>query len=270
MHGYLSLDGLPPAELLEMGRAEVRQYGGEVITDTVEHAWRQANRFVVELSSGRMLQARRLVVTTGLRDVLPNVPRLHERWARDVLHCPYCHGWEVKDRRIGVLANGSQESVTYTHIVRQWSQDVIVFVPPESLTGDQLTGLNARGIRVVDQEVVDLVVENDHLTAITIADGQVVPREVLFVPPRFEPNSGLLVELGCELDERGHVTVDATGLTTQPGVWVAGNVSNPRAQVITAAGEGSAVAIALNADLVSEDVRLAVAHYTEQPEESQS
>jgi thioredoxin reductase len=154
--------------------------------------------------------------------------------------------------------------------VRQWSQDVIVFVPPESLTGDQLTGLNARGIRVVNQEVVDLVVENDHLTAITIADGQVVPREVLFVPPRFEPNSGLLVELGCELDERGHATVDATGLTTQPGVWVAGNVSNPRAQVITAAGEGSAVAIALNADLVSEDVRLAVAHYTEQPEESQS
>ena len=94
-------------------------------------------------------------------------------------------------------------------------------------------------------------------------DGRVIPRQAIFVPPRFVPNNDLLVGLGCDLDEQGWVTVDSTGRTSVPGVWVAGNLANPRAQVITAAGEGSATAIAINADLVEEDVRTAVHHFNQ-------
>jgi thioredoxin reductase len=198
------------------------------------------------------------VVASGLRDVLPGLPGLRERWARDVLHCPYCHGWEVRDRRLGVLADGSPETVAYAQLVRQWSEDVVLVVPPGVVTDEQRRQLAARGIELVEGDPTRVLVEDDRLAGLELADGRVVRRDVVFVPPTFVPNAGLLSALGCELDERGWVVRDATGRTTVPGVWVAGNVANPRAQVVTAAGEGSAAAIALNADLVAEDVRLAV------------
>ena len=259
MHGYLSRDGLPPADLLVAGRHEVIGYGGEAVTDTVAEVIRCGNgTFRVRLVSGRSVSARRLLIATGLRDELPDVAGLRERWARDVLHCPYCHGWEVRDQRLGVLANSLPETVKFAQIVRQWAADVVLFVPTGTLTEAQRSELVARAVAIVEGEVARVVVEKDRLVGVEIPDGRVITRDALFVPPRFIPNNDLLVALGCELDDSGWVVKDATGRTTVAGVWVAGNVANPRAQVITAAGDGSAAAIALNADLVDEDVRAAV------------
>lgn len=261
MHGYLSRDGLPPVELLETGRTEVAGYGGTVVTDTVEElvggSPGDGTRFRLRLASGRKASARRVLVATGLRDELPDVPGLRDRWARDVLHCPYCHGWEVRDQRLGVLADGSPESVTYTQIVRQWTADLVLFVPPRTLTVVQRTDLAARAVGVVEGHPTRVLIQDDRLVGVQLADGEVVRRDALFVPPTFVPNAALLTDLGCDFDDRGWVVRDAFGRTSVPGVWVAGNVANPRAQVITAAGEGSAAAIDLNADLVDEDVRRA-------------
>lgn len=259
MHGYLSRDGLPPADLLAAGRHEVTGYGGEAVTDTVADIIRCGNStFQVRLVSGRSVSARRLLIATGLRDEIPDVPGLRARWARDVLHCPYCHGWEVRDQRLGVLANSMPETVKLAQIVRQWAADVVLFVRTGALTQAQRSELAARAVGVVEGEVARVVVENDRLVGVEIPDGRVITRDALFVPPRFIPNNDLLVALGCEIDVTGWVVKDATGRTTVAGVWVAGNVANPRAQVITAAGEGSAAAMALNADLVDEEVRAAV------------
>ncbi|HST64216.1 MAG TPA: NAD(P)/FAD-dependent oxidoreductase [Mycobacteriales bacterium] len=259
MHGYLSRDGLPPAELLAAGREEVTAYGGEVLADTVEDVVAcGSDAFRLRLAGGRRLSARRLLVATGLRDEIPAVPGLRERWARDVLHCPYCHGWEVRDRRLGVLANGSPETVRYAQIVRQWADDVVLFVPAGVLTDADRTELVARAVGVVEGEVTRVVTADDRLHGVQLSDGRTVQRDALFVPPRFVPNNDLLTRLGCELDAHGWVGKDGTGRTSVPGVWVSGNVANPRAQVITAAGEGSAAAIAINADLVEDDVRIAV------------
>ncbi|MGZ4533634.1 MAG: NAD(P)/FAD-dependent oxidoreductase [Mycobacteriaceae bacterium] len=258
MQGFLSRDGLPPTDLLAFGRDEVTGYGGEIVLDAVtELQASDVDGFDVALSDGRTVTARRLLVTTGLRDELPDIAGLRDRWARDVLHCPYCHGWEVRGQRLGVIGDGSPESVQYAHIVRQWSDDVVVVVPPRTLTGEQRTQLGARAIGVVEGQPSRVLVEHDRLIGVELDDDRVVLRDALFVPPRFVPNNDLLINLGCAHEE-GWVTKDATGRTSVPGVWVAGNVANPRAQVITAAGEGSAAAIALNADLVSEDIRLAV------------
>src|SRR5689334_13478137 len=146
MHGYLSRDGLPPAELLATGRREVAHYGGEFVAGTATGLVPDGETgHWVLLADGARLRARQVLVTTGLRDELPDVPGLRERWARDVLHCPYCHGHEVADRPLGVLGTGP-ESVRYAQIVRQWSDDLTYFAPAGTLSGKDRAELAARSI----------------------------------------------------------------------------------------------------------------------------
>jgi len=261
MQGYLSRDGMAPAELLAHGRDEVRSYGGRVVTATVESitACHQGG-FRVLFSGGHQVTTRQVLATTGLRDELPEIEGLRERWARDVLHCPYCHGHEVRDRPLGVIGV-SPEAVRYAQIVRQWSDNVVFFAPEAMLTAIQRTELTARAIGIVEGDVRRVRIEDDRLRGVEMDDGRVIPREVLFVPPRFVANNDLLVMQGADLDENGWVRTDPTGRTSVPGLWVAGNLANPRAQVITAAGEGSAAAIAMNGDLVDDDVHKAVHNF---------
>jgi len=254
---------MPPAELLAAGRREVTGYGGDIVDGAVTNLVAAGNGFTALLAGGQRISARRVLVTTGLRDELPDIPGLRDRWARDVLHCPYCHGHEVRDRRLGVIG-GSPGATRYAQIVRQWTNDLTYFTPPDTITAVERTQLLARGIGVVEGTIDQLVIDDvDELRGVQMRDGCVIPVDALFVPPRFIPNSALLVGLGCEVDTDGWVTVDPTGRTSVPGVWAAGNIVDPRAQVITAAGAGSAAAIAINADLVEEDVNTAIQTQTQ-------
>ena len=258
MQGFLSRDGLAPGELLALGREEVEGYGVAIVRGSADEIVSDgAGRFRVVLGDGRSMHARRLLVATGLRDEMPDIPGLRERWARDVLHCPYCHGFEVRDRKLGVLG-GSPAAVRYAQIVRQWSDDLVYIAPGGSLAEAERQQLAARGIAIVEGAAQQVLVEGDRLCGVELDGDRTVACDALFVPPRFVPNSDLLAALGCDLDEDGWPVTGGDGLTSVAGVWVAGNVANARAQVITAAGEGSAAAIAINADLVEEDVRTAV------------
>jgi thioredoxin reductase len=258
MHGFLSRDGFPPLDLLAVGREEVAAYGGRIVHDTVTRIddEGQAGFRVVLRDDGPVL-ARRLLVATGLRDELPAVAGLRERWARDVLHCPYCHGYEVRDTTLGVLG-WSPQAEDYAQIVRQWSEDVVYLATAETLPTFAYERLTARGIAVVEGSVQRVLVLDDRLVGVELTDSRKVSLDALFVPPRFASNNELLIDLGCEHDEAGWPITHGDGRTSVAGVWVAGNAVNPRAQVITAAGEGAAAAIAINADLVQEDVRDAV------------
>ena len=265
MQGFLSRDGMPPSELLATGRAEVTGYGVEILDDAVgtvapvATADRSDPMFAVRLSTGAEVVARRLLVTTGVQDEIPDLPGVAERWGRDLLHCPYCHGWEVRDHALGVLGS-IPGSVDHALLVRQWSDDVVFFAHTYDLSAVERAQLDARGIRVVEGAVDRLVVVDDRLAGVELVDGTFVERAAVFVRPGIRPHpDGLLAGLGCATDDTGFVTTDATGRTSTPGVWAAGNVADPRAQVITAAGAGSAAAIAINADLVRNDVARAVA-----------
>jgi thioredoxin reductase len=263
LQGFLSRDGMPPGELLHIGREEIAGYGGVVRAGTVTEIVRCGpSGFRVLLADGQRVSARRLLVATGLRDELPDIPGLSDRWARDVLHCPYCHGYEVRDQQLGVLGV-SPDAVRYAQIVRQWADDVVLFAPTGTLTEAHRSQLVARAIGIVEGTVSRVLVEDDRLLGVEMDDGRTIRRAALFVPPRFVPNDDLLVGLGCDTDVDGWVATGAGGQTSVPGVWAAGNVANPRAQVITAAGEGSAAAIAINGDLVDEDVRNAVRDFNQ-------
>jgi len=265
MQGFLSRDGMPPAELLAVGRDEVTSYGGHILRHTVTAIRStgdgKVTGFEVTTEGGRVVRARRVLVTTGLRDVLPEVAGVRERWGRDLLHCPYCHGYEVRDQPLGVLG-GNPESVVHALLIRQWSDDVVLFTHGADLLSEQRERLVACSVGIVDERVARLVVEDDRLTGVELVDGRTVPRAAVFVRPEFVPNDTLLTGLGCAVDDNGWVVVDPTGRTSVSGVWAAGNAVNPRAQVITAAGEGSAAAIAINNELVEQDAQRAVARST--------
>jgi thioredoxin reductase len=251
MHGFISRDGMPPPELLRAACAELRGYYVEIVEDRVVGA---TAGFALELAAGGTVAARRVLLATGAVDELPAVDGARERWGRDLLHCPYCHGWEVRDQPIGVLATGPA-SVEHAHLLRQWSDDVILFTDAQPVTAEERATLAARGIGVVEGAVGQLVIEDDRLREIRLADGRAVARAALFIRPALRGHAeALAAALGCATDDAGLVRSDAEGRTSVPGVWAAGNATNPRAQVITAAGEGSAVAIAINTELVADDV----------------
>ncbi len=267
VHNFLTRDGTPPAELLAAGRAEVEAYGGTVRTARAEGVSGQADAFTVRLAGEPgALTARRLLVTTGVTDALPDVPGLGERWGRDVLHCPYCHGWEVRDRAIGVL--GSAMGVHQALLFSQLSTDVVLFTHAAPVRADEdAERLRARGVRMVDGEVTGLDVRDDALAGVRLASGEIVPRQALVVAPHFTANADLLAPLGltpAELVMHGqvlglHLPSDPmTGVTAVPGVYAAGNVTDPMAQVIGAANAGLRAGAQINAELVMADATAAV------------
>ena len=185
MHGFLSRDSFSPLELLEIGRQEVEGYGGLVIDGRVtgivgESSPGPGTRFRVSLADGRSMSTRRVLVATGLRDELPDIPGVHDRWGRDLLHCPYCHGYEVRDQPLAVLG-GTTDAVHHAQLLRQWSSDVVLLPHNGALTPEQRAQLAARGISVVDGPVGRLVVDDGRLSGVELEDGRVISRAAVFV-----------------------------------------------------------------------------------------
>ncbi|MFB7335363.1 NAD(P)/FAD-dependent oxidoreductase [Streptomyces adustus] len=264
MQGYLSRDGMSPAEFLAVGRAEIARYGVRLVRDRAVDAVRYPDGgFGVVLAGGRTVHAPQLVVATGLKDELPPVAGVAERFGRDVLHCPYCHGWEVRDRAFGVLAT-TPMSVHQALMVSQWSKDVTLFlhtVDRSELSGDDVRRLAAAGVAVVPGEVAGLVVDDDRLTGVRLVDGTVHAREVLFLAPRAVPRDELLRRLGAELRDTpfgAYPVIDERGLTSVPGLWAAGNASGFAEQVVNAASRGYRAGAAINGELLFADLDAAV------------
>jgi thioredoxin reductase len=249
-HGFLTRDGVPPGELLRLGRAEVTGYGVEVLDDRVVSLAAEFEAgFEVRLESGGVLQARKLLVTAGVRDELPDVPGVAELWGDQVHFCPYCHGYEARDEQVGVVADGPL-GVMKAVMLRAWAPDVVLFPGDYQPTDDEAAQLESRGIAVEPGKVTRLAVTDGRLTGVDLADGRTVGRTAVFVNPEFVPKDTLLKDLGCDLDDQGWVRVDAAGRTSVDGVSAAGNVVDPRAQLISSAGAGATAAVQLNHDLI--------------------
>ncbi len=260
IHNFLTRDGVPPATFAALGRDEVRRFGGEVVDGEVVSITGAAPAFEVTLADGSVVTARRLLVTTGVADELPAIPGLRERWGHTVLHCPYCHGYEVRGRAVGVIATGSM-AMHAALLWTQWTPDLTLFLNDTLVPDDdQRRQLDARGVTVVPGAVTSVDDAGVHL-----AGGDVVSREYLVVQTRLTPRGELLRSLGLAPVEHpmGLGTrvpaEDPTGRTSVPGVWVAGNVTDPMAQVITSAAAGLTAGAAINMDLVTAETEAAMA-----------
>ena len=273
VHGLLGLDGTPPAELYRRGREEVAGYGGIVTSGTVAAASATQpgpggdHRFTVTTDDGRELTARRLLLATGARDVLPDVPGLAGHWGRDVVHCPYCHGWEVRDEPIGVLAVGPA-SVHQALLFRQLTADLVYLSRGTALDGASRERLTALGVQVVEEEVTEVVTgEDGAIAGVRLAGGDLLPRRVLAVGTTLEPRLDGLTALGLPVEDLPggmgrRVPSGTAGTTDVPGVWVAGNLTDPMAQVGASAAAGALAGAHINAHLVAADADAAVAART--------
>lgn len=262
MHGFLGHDGASPLELLKTGRDEVAAYGVEIVTGHATQASKVDGEFVVGLDTGLRVRARRLLAATGIVDELPDIAGLAQRWGRDVVHCPYCHGWEFRDEPVGVLATGPM-GMHQTMLFRQLTAEVVHLTHTgPGLTDEEAEQFAARDITVVDGEVISVEVADDRITGVRLRSGQVIPLRAVVVAPRSRPRADALAPLGLHPAPHPngeHIPADPTGRTEVPGVWVAGNLTNPMATVVMSAASGSTAGAVINADLVEEDTRLALA-----------
>ncbi|PZR51956.1 NAD(P)/FAD-dependent oxidoreductase [Xylanimonas oleitrophica] len=267
MHGVLGHDGISPAELVRRGRQEVAAYGVEVREGRVDRLERTGRGVRALLADGGRVAARAAVVATGITDDLPDVPGLAERWGDTVLHCPYCHGWEVRGQRLGVLTT-SPQGLHQVELVRQWSEDVVVLSAGlGDLDGPTERRLRARGIRIEPAPVTE-VTEAAEPTAgggglvMRTAGGGRVEVDALFTAGAPRTHDDLLA--GLDLDrtstpDGSFLSVDPAGRTSDDRVWVAGNLVDPAANVATALSAGALAGGAVNAALVEDEFADAVA-----------
>jgi thioredoxin reductase len=258
VHNLLTRDGLAPLEMVALGREEVRRYGGVVREGRVVAAERHGDGFTVRLDGGEQVTTRRLLVTSGLVDELPEVAGLRERWGRQVLHCPYCHGWEVRDQRIGVLATGPA-AVHQALLFSRLSDDVVVLTHTAPPPAEDRARLAAAGVRLREGEVVALEGPPERLQRARLKDGTTVPLDALVVAPRMLARSALLDSLGLAPEPHPsglgeQYPSGPAGVTAVPGLWFAGNVTDVAAQVVGAAAAGMMAGAAINMDLVESDL----------------
>lgn len=267
MHSYLGHEGLAPPALLAIGREEVRSYGGEVVAGRVERVLRTADdRFRLELVGGHTVVARRVLAATGLVDELPDIDGLSEHWGRDVIHCPFCHGFEVRDRSIVQIVSHPLGLHT-TPLFRQLTERLTVVLHDlddlDDLDDAELAALRASGVHVVDGHVERVVAGPDgRVVAVEVPGHAPLEADAVAVSPRFrvraEPFEPLGLRTVAHVSGLGEVVeADPTGATSVPGLYAAGNVTDPSQQVLQAAAHGSRVGATISFSLAADDLRAA-------------
>ena len=266
-HNYLGREGVNPLELLEIGRAEVAAYGVEVRADRVVGLSGEVDDFLVTTAGGRRVRARRVLVTGGVVDELPDVPGLAERWGVDVLHCPYCHGWEVRDRAIAVLAT-TPMAAHQGLLFRQLSDDVVVVLHDGVVLPDEeMEKLGAIGVRFAHGTPREVVTDGDALVGLRLADGTVLERDAIVVASKPHVRADFLGPMGIEprpFEMNGIafgsvIEVEPhTGATSVPGIFAAGNATDIAMILVASAAHGVRVGAWINAELASADAARAV------------
>lgn len=238
-HGVFTRDGTPPEDLVRIGREQLTPYDVTIRDAEVTAVASDPDGFDVQMADGAA-RARKVILATGLRDLLPDVPGFAELWGTGVFHCPFCHGWEVGGQPLAIYGRGAR-AVHLATLLRGWSDDLVLFTDgPAGLTSDERSQIAGRGVAVREEPVARLVGQDGQLEAVELEGGERVPRGGLFFGPEQELRSDLAVRLGCTLGDDGRVEADAFGRTSVADVYVAGDTSPAMQQVIAAAASGSA------------------------------
>jgi thioredoxin reductase len=255
IHGYLTRDGIAPASFTERAREELTPYGIEVRAVGVARAARVETSFRVGFTDGREEQSRFLLIATGVEDILPPIPDIDACYGRSVFHCPYCDGWEWRDRRLAVVGKGSS-GVKLALSLKTWSDSVVFYTNGAPLDGAGRRLLERNGMALQARPIAGLVHDGGRLAAIRFQDGTSLPADALFFTTGQRQQSDLVTRLGCTLTRRGTVKTGRSSGTNVTGVFVAGDASHDAQFVVVAAAEGVKAAVAINQALQREELVL--------------
>ncbi|RAK70606.1 NAD(P)/FAD-dependent oxidoreductase [Hymenobacter edaphi] len=253
-HGFLTRDGTPPAELAALARAQLAAYPSvQLRAATAVRATAEAGGFRVDTAAGPAYAARKLLLATGLHDELPPVPGLAECWGISVLHCPYCHGYEVHGQPLAVLGNGDA-GFEFARLLHHWSPDLRLLTNgPGTLSAEQAAHLAARGVAVIEEPLQAVEHQAGQLHHLRLAGGARLPLRALFARVPFRQASELGAQLGLALTPTGLLAADEFGRTAVPGLYVAGDNSSPMRQLAAAVANGSKAAAFINHELIAAD-----------------
>ncbi len=254
-HNFLTRDGETPAAIATIAREQVLCYPTVTLqTDTAMAASAEDSGFRVETAYGKVLHARKLLLATGLKDEMPPISGVADCWGISVLHCPYCHGYEVHGQKLGLLANGNM-AAELSGLIHHWSQDLVLFTNgPADLTTEQADSIQARNIQIVETPIAEIEHTSGYLRAVHTTDGSAYPLAAVFARVPFRQHSDLAMQLGCVHTENGLIQATEFGETTVPGVFAAGDNTTLMRQVAVAVANGSKAGVWLNKELMQEGV----------------
>lgn len=247
-HNFFTRDGVPPSEILAIGREQLKPYPSvQLMQEEVISAEKNGTHFQLKTASGKLFNARSIILATGVKDILPDIEGVAALWGNRIIHCPYCHGWEVRDQPVAIIANG-EDAAHLAAMVRNLNKDVVI------LTNGKSTIEGKMPIPVIEKTIRKVEEDNDQIK-ITFTDGSSVHKHAAYLKAvRLDFRNALAQQLGCELQEGGAVKVDPMFKTTVPGVFAAGDLSHPGFhQISMAAAGGHAAAAVCNGMLSMED-----------------
>jgi thioredoxin reductase len=253
-HNFLTNDGRKPSKIAEVARQEVARYKSvQIIDNVVVNAEATQEGFEIRVVSGESFTASKLIFATGIIDLVPEVAGFDECWGKSVLHCPYCHGYEVRNERTGIFGNGDY-AFEFGALIHNWTSDLTVYTNgPSTLSNEQTAKLRSYNIQIVEDEIEALQHLRGYVEAIVFKNGRKATVKVVYTKPGFMQHSNIPRSLGCEITTDGYIKIDAALHTSVPGVYACGdNVSRMRT-VANAIATGTMMAITLNKDLTLQD-----------------
>jgi thioredoxin reductase len=253
-HNYFSRDGIAPAELLHIGREQLQPYDVEIRQGEVVDAEKLGERFQVTLSNGDQFMGRKLLLATGMKDTLPPIEGFAELWGDSVFHCPYCHGWEVRDQPLAIYGKG-EVGFEQAFMLTGWSHDLVLCSDGAAeLSDEQRQKLMDWGVQIREEKIARLDRQDGKLTGIVFANNEVLPRRGILLRPQSHQHSDLAAKLGCKLDSNDIVEVNDFKQTSVAGVYAIGDASSPLSQISWAAASGMLAASFVNHSLIEENL----------------
>ncbi len=253
-HNFITQDGVPPQLIASKARIQVERYASvEYKHGLVTEVTSGDDGLNVQVDSASVYTAKKLVFATGVRDVMPDIPGFAECWGISVLHCPYCHGYEVRDEVTGVLGNGDK-AFELVRLISNWTKDLTLFTNgPSTLTAEQTAKLSEHHIRIVETEVAELAHAGGHAERIHFKDGSASAIHTLYAMPAFEQHCALPQQLGCALTDEGYLNVDVQQRTSTPGIYACGDNTTRLRTVANAVATGTTAGMMLNKELIAEE-----------------
>lgn len=253
-HNFLTNDGKTPNEIMTLAKEQVQAYRcATLLNGTVKNGVRTANGFEVQLESGERFTGKKIVFATGIKDTLPGIPGFAECWGISVLHCPYCHGFEVRHQKTGILANGDL-AFELSSLISNWTDDLTLYTNGvATLTGEQLQKIRKHSIEIVEDEIERIVHNNGYIQKVVFKNGSTATLSALYARLPFVQHSDIPEKLGCQITPEGYIKIDPGQQTSVPGVFACGDNTTRMRTVANAVSMGTTTGLMVNKELIEEE-----------------